>query len=79
MTDVDSVLSTVRLGEMVSLIVKPLGRPDERDDVDAAIVKLDPPYLFDDGESLYTVTRREGVFRVAADGLDLGELRSIVR
>lgn len=79
MTDLDAVLSTVRLGEMVSLIVKPLGRPDERDDHDVAAVKTDPPYLFDDGESLYTITRRDDAFRVTVDGLDCGELRSIVR
>lgn len=79
MTDVDAVLSTVCLGEMVSLIVKPLDRPDERDDVDATVVKVQPPYLFDDGDSLYTVDQRDGMFRVTADGFDLGELRSVVR
>jgi hypothetical protein len=79
MTDVDAALSGLSPGEIVSLIVKPLGRPDDRDDHDVAAVKIDPPYLFDDGESLYTIRRREGVFRVTVDGLDCGELRSIVR
>jgi hypothetical protein len=79
MTDVETTLDGLRLGEQVSLIVKPVARPDERDDVDATVVKVQPPYLLDDGESLYTVSLREDAFRVTADGLDMGELRSVVR
>lgn len=79
MTDVEAALERLRLGEQVSLIVKPVARPDERDDVDATVVKVQPPYLLDDGESLYTVSVRDDAFRVTADGLDLGELRSVVR
>jgi hypothetical protein len=79
MTDIEATLDRLRLGEQVSLIVKPVARPDERDDVDATVVKVEPPYLLDDGESLYTVSLRDEAFRVTADGLDLGELRSVVR
>lgn len=79
MRDVEAALAGLRLGEQVSLIVKPVARPDEREDVDATVVKVQPPYLLDDGESLYTVALRDDAFRVTADGLDLGELRSVVR
>lgn len=80
MTDLEGTLARLTLGERVSLIVKPVARPDERDDVDATVVKVGPPYLLDDGESLYTVwLRDESVFQVTADGFDLGELRSVVR
>lgn len=76
--DLEDALERMRLGEEVSLIVKPPTRPDERTDVDATLVKGHPPYLLDDGESLYTVSFRDGRYRVTADGLDLGELRRVV-
>lgn len=79
MTDVATTLDDLSPGERVSLIVKPTTRPDERDDVDATVVKVQHPYLLDDGESLYTISHRNDAFRVTADGLDMGELRRIVR
>ncbi|AKU08919.1 MULTISPECIES: hypothetical protein [Haloferax] len=86
MRDLDTTLSAIRLGHEASLIVKPPNRPDDRDDVEAVLVRASPPYEFDDGERTYRVVEDEGDtgFRVLAsrDVADpvrvLGELRAVV-
>ncbi|AFK20606.1 hypothetical protein E6P09_02640 [Haloferax mediterranei ATCC 33500] len=84
MRGLDTTLSTIRLGEEASLIVKPPNRPDDRDDVDAILVQSRPTYEFDDGELTYRVVEDEDRYRVLAsrDVGDpvrvLGELRAVV-
>ncbi|POG57067.1 hypothetical protein [Haloferax marisrubri] len=86
MRDLDTTLSAIRLGHEASLIVKPPNRPDDRDDVEAVLVRAAPPYEFDDGEQTYRVVEDESGtgFRVLAsrDVADpvrvLGELRAVV-
>ncbi|MGB9956900.1 hypothetical protein ACOZ4B_11010 [Haloferax prahovense] len=86
MRDLDTTLSAIRLGHEASLIVKPPNRPDDRDDVEAVLVRAAPPYEFDDGELTYRVVEDEGEtgFRVLASRdvadpvRELGELRAVV-
>ncbi|MCO8267842.1 MULTISPECIES: hypothetical protein [unclassified Haloferax] len=86
MRDLDTTLSAIRLGHEASLIVKPPNRPDDRDDVEAVLVRAAPPYEFDDGELTYRVVEDEGDtgFRVLASRdvadpvRELGELRAVV-
>ncbi|CQR49097.1 MULTISPECIES: hypothetical protein [Haloferax] len=92
MRDLDATLSAIRLGHEASLIVKPPHRPDDRDDVEAVLVRAAPPYEFDDGELTYRVVEDEGDgeragatgFRVLASRdvadpvRELGELRAVV-
>ncbi|MFC7205190.1 hypothetical protein ACFQJC_16850 [Haloferax namakaokahaiae] len=84
MNTVQGLLDSLEIGHEASLIVKPPNRPDDRDDIDAFVVKTSPPYEFDDGSTTYRVVEDDGGYRVLSsqDVADpkrvRGELRTVV-
>ncbi|WP_410766216.1 hypothetical protein [Haloferax sp. DFSO60] len=77
-------LDALEIGEEASLIVKPPHRPDDRDDIDAFVVRTSHPYEFDDGTTTYRVVEEDEGYRVLSskDVADpkrvCGELRTVV-